>query len=320
MMSGSGNLSFEYRKDHTDDPDATPLSLSMPKARANHPRRAVLPFLQGLLPDNEQALESLATTRTRRRPHRPELHTKALQRAQIRAETSSMWRSGHYPRPVSEGAVPVDGDITGDFHVHLTVDAGHVHGAAGGLAAVAGRHGLSHTRIVLSHGEVPDQPMLTGRVHGTLPEARARADHWVRALDTEGLRVVRVKVEAAAGNRGVPRHDAQAWSAPPERHFEQHVKVLLDAADVPRLTAVATGLGSHVSRNARRVRDDGAEERFVTRRAHGIGLDTARTGLGRLLDGLRDNDFTVIEVEEEYVVHDSNPGTDAGWAGSGRPA
>ncbi|WP_415124991.1 HipA N-terminal domain-containing protein [Microbacterium sp.] len=41
-------------------PDATPLSLSMPVSRARHPQRAVLPFLQGLLPDSAGRLDELA--------------------------------------------------------------------------------------------------------------------------------------------------------------------------------------------------------------------------------------------------------------------
>lgn len=61
-MTGSGNLSFTYDDAYRSDPASTPLSLSMPKPIARHKRRAVMPFVQGLLPDNEQALDSLATT------------------------------------------------------------------------------------------------------------------------------------------------------------------------------------------------------------------------------------------------------------------
>lgn len=61
-LTGSGNLTFTYDEDYRRDPAATPLSLSMPKATARHRQRAVLPFITGLLPDNEQALGSLAAT------------------------------------------------------------------------------------------------------------------------------------------------------------------------------------------------------------------------------------------------------------------
>jgi len=49
-QSPSGNLTFRYKPEYQAIPDATPLSLSMPLAAASHKKRAVLPFLQGLLP------------------------------------------------------------------------------------------------------------------------------------------------------------------------------------------------------------------------------------------------------------------------------
>lgn len=61
-MTGSGGLSFAYDERYRTTPGATPLSLSMPKAVARHRQRAVLPFLQGLLPDNDQALGAIAAT------------------------------------------------------------------------------------------------------------------------------------------------------------------------------------------------------------------------------------------------------------------
>ncbi|NNH05503.1 HipA N-terminal domain-containing protein [Cellulomonas fimi] len=61
-MSSGGTLSFEYDEDYRSGPDPTPLSLSMPLATRRHKQRAVLPFVQGLLPDNVQALEAMART------------------------------------------------------------------------------------------------------------------------------------------------------------------------------------------------------------------------------------------------------------------
>jgi serine/threonine-protein kinase HipA len=56
--SSGGNLSFRYDPDYRALPDPTPLSLSMPLAAAQHRKRAIWPYLQGLLPDNETALAS----------------------------------------------------------------------------------------------------------------------------------------------------------------------------------------------------------------------------------------------------------------------
>lgn len=61
-MTGAGSLSFDYDDPYRSAPGTTPLSLSMPRTTAHHRQRTVLPFLQGLLPDNEQALGSLSVT------------------------------------------------------------------------------------------------------------------------------------------------------------------------------------------------------------------------------------------------------------------
>lgn len=52
-----GRVTFTYRDSWRQSRTATPLSLSLPLVRAQHPRRAVDPFLQGLLPDNQEVLE-----------------------------------------------------------------------------------------------------------------------------------------------------------------------------------------------------------------------------------------------------------------------
>ncbi|WP_164520320.1 HipA domain-containing protein [Specibacter cremeus] len=56
----SGNLTFRYDEPYRKLPDPTPLSLSMPLSVAVHKKRSILPFLQGLLPDNEEALRAIA--------------------------------------------------------------------------------------------------------------------------------------------------------------------------------------------------------------------------------------------------------------------
>ncbi|MCW4385467.1 HipA domain-containing protein [Salinibacterium sp. SYSU T00001] len=60
-QSPQGNTTFTYDEDYRQSADATPLSLSMPLTRAKHPSRAIMPFLAGLLPDNEARLARLAS-------------------------------------------------------------------------------------------------------------------------------------------------------------------------------------------------------------------------------------------------------------------
>jgi hypothetical protein len=75
-----------------------------------------------------------------------------------------------------------------------------------------------------------------------------------------------------------------------------------------------------VSRNARRERTDGAQERFVTQRCHGAGLTTAEDRLHALLETLRAADQEVLDVEQEYVVVDDRLAYDDGWFTRSEPA
>ena len=63
-QSPQGNTTFQYddayRNERRDRRAPTPLSLSMPLTRREHPNRVVLPFLQGLLPDSPTKLDHLA--------------------------------------------------------------------------------------------------------------------------------------------------------------------------------------------------------------------------------------------------------------------
>jgi hypothetical protein len=127
----------------------------------------------------------------------------------------------------------------------------------------------------------------------------------------------RVKIEAAPWNQGVPEQDSDAVD---ERYFEHHVKLLLPDATAGTLVALARLLQPHQARlstNARRQRADGRHERFVTQRCHRAGRITAKARLERLLAALSEHE--ILEVEEEYVVLDSNLELDRGWLEETRP-
>lgn len=59
-QSNTGNLTFRYDESYRRSANATPLSLAMPLAGAEHKKRVVLPYLQGLLPDSDDALRAIA--------------------------------------------------------------------------------------------------------------------------------------------------------------------------------------------------------------------------------------------------------------------
>lgn len=204
--------------------------------------------------------------------------------------------------------------VRGPWECHLTVDSAGE--SVDALAAWAAYRGLSFVHIVLARGRTPSQPMLTLHGEGG-PADRARATGALSsALAADGFRVLRVKTETAPWAEGVPRDDDEARRQPRTRYFEHHVKLLLPPDhDLAALTALAVPHGAHLSWNARRVRPDGRQERFVTQRCHGVGGVTAARRLAALLGTLEDAALEVVEVEREFVVYDSALGLDDGWIG-----
>lgn len=60
QQTQAGNLTFSYDDSYRTGVGPTSLSLSMPTTVKVHKKRVVLPFLQGLLPDSEEALRAIA--------------------------------------------------------------------------------------------------------------------------------------------------------------------------------------------------------------------------------------------------------------------
>ena len=149
---------------------------------------------------------------------------------------------------------------------------------------------------MLDRGIRTSQPMLT-----------------VRGSGLAGMSCTRFKVEAAPDNTGVPLTDEDAVEG---RYFEHHVKLLLPDDDLVRrldLTRLLEPHHARLSRNARRQRTDGAQERFVTQRCHHQGRVNARARLDALLVVLSGTGYPILQIEEEYVAYDNHVRMDAGW-------
>ncbi|MER5261554.1 hypothetical protein ABTZ99_05645 [Actinosynnema sp. NPDC002837] len=78
------------------------------------------------------------------------------------------------------------------------------------MAAFASARGAKFTHILLNRGDTPSQPMLTVRGSGTLEDLHRLAGWWRAGSAVEGLRVLRVRIEAAPWNDGVPASDLDA--------------------------------------------------------------------------------------------------------------
>jgi hypothetical protein len=205
-------------------------------------------------------------------------------------------------------------EYRGQFEVHVTVSA-PAAGSRERFQRWCAERGTKCVWIVLARGAHADQPMATWHSRNTiLPAVLNDANVRAADLDALGIRVTRVKIEAAPSNAEVPRRDEETADHAPENYFEHHVK-LLRAASAPRavLLELCDTFGAHLSRNAFRDTADGREERFVTLRNYGVGSGTSERQFRRLLAALREVGEHVIEFESEYCVYDSALELDAGW-------
>ena len=203
-------------------------------------------------------------------------------------------------------------EVSGDFEIHITT----YDSKAEALAAFAERHEQKYVHILLDRGLHASQPMLTVTGSGTLDQQRSAVEHWHDELRRADIRPTRTKIEAAPWCAGVPRTDREAADEPAGRYFEHHIKLLLPRVTVTELVTIADLAephGARMSRNARRQRTDGSQERFVTQRCHGVGLDTAKHRLDGLVSDLRGAGHEILRIEQEYVVSDSDLRYDNGW-------
>jgi hypothetical protein len=168
--------------------------------------------------------------------------------------------------------------------------------------------------IELGHDSARLQPMTASYHQGTLQKALDEVRAYARTLTVEGFQVTRLKLEALGTNRDIPEDDAVA-QAQPANYFEFHVKVTLPlvGANLDALRARCSRHGAHLSRNARKVRADGASERFVTLRVWGLGRTNAEARFTALLRDLAETGLPLSYPLREYTVYDSNLELDHGW-------
>ncbi|MCF2530193.1 hypothetical protein [Yinghuangia soli] len=203
-------------------------------------------------------------------------------------------------------------DLPGEFETHVTFTCADAEVDA--LVAWGKARGTGATHILLERGRTVSQPMLTLRAATTLAAARAAAAELACAARADGFHPVRIKIEAAPWHPAVPVRDEDAAALEPAYHFEHHVKLLLGPDDATGpLAALAVRHSAHLSRNARRKRDDGRHERFVTQRCRAVGDRTAAAALDLLVTELTGRGHEILSVEREFVVFDDDETLDRGW-------
>jgi len=204
-------------------------------------------------------------------------------------------------------------EFTGEFETHLTVCPDGSE-RIDTLRQWGLDQGLKCVHIVLDRGETASQPMLTRRGKGTLSSELITSAQLRQALRREGFMVTRVKIEVPPWSQDVPQSRLDAPQHPSDRYFEHHLKLLLDPdADTAPLSALAEQYAARLSRNALKQREDGYQERFITQRCWSVGRVEARLRLDALVSALMPLGYPLLDIEEEFVVYDSNLAVDAGW-------
>lgn len=203
-------------------------------------------------------------------------------------------------------------NFSGEFETHITFALTEER-QWDALTAWCQARSLKCVQIELDRGLYPSQPMVTLFGVGTLESELLKAEEVQRECEMAGFQVSRLKLEVAPWNEDVPATQQEVEPAM-QRYFEHHIKLLLPSnSNLDELKERVVLHGAHLSRNARRVREDGLQERFVTQRCYRVGREEARQSFEELLGFLEPLGFPVLETEEEYVVFDSNIVLDAGW-------
>lgn len=204
-------------------------------------------------------------------------------------------------------------EFVGEFETHITVHLNEIEEIEL-LQEWGVEHGLKCLHIILDRGLTVSQPMLSRNGCGDFANELRIATDLCQSLKAESFSVVRIKIEAAPWNQGVPQSNIDALSHPACRYFEHHIKLLLNiSTDIVYLTQIAEQHSAHCSRNILRNRNDDYHERFITQRCIGIGRIEAQQRLQKLLDIIDTLNYLVIGVTEEFVVYDSNLEIDKGW-------
>lgn len=204
-------------------------------------------------------------------------------------------------------------EFAGEFETHITVCLNNLNDVKL-LHKWSANRGLKCLHIVLDQGVTPSQPMLTRHGRGNLTQQLEIAADLCQSLKADRFSTVRIKIEVASDNPNVPQSNLQALNHPSDRYFEHHIKLLLESsADIMPLTEFAEQHSARLSRNILQTCSDNYSERFINQRCMKMGRVEAHQELQKLLNAIAYLKCTVIDIEEEFVVYDSNLALDEGW-------
>lgn len=180
--------------------------------------------------------------------------------------------------------------------------------------------GLKAILIELQSGSPVNGPLQyqTGRWYSSnFQDAQNDMLKEAQTLKQRGYSITRLKIETTPNDRdgrvNCPVSDEDVVNYPPTNYFEFHVKTELHTPVESAVVAKLARLHSaHLSRNAFKKTDHG-EQRFLTLRLYKVGRDTSFAKTDALVNELVHSRITVLHVQREYAVWDTNVDFDKGW-------
>jgi hypothetical protein len=199
------------------------------------------------------------------------------------------------------------------FEVHVTVEF-HDDTTVSDFELVCDALGVKAIHIELPYGSTPSH-LITGSFHrGPLEKVKSEAHALAAELSGRGFDVTRIKIEAMIRNSLVPLSDDIAQLDSPHSYFEFHVKVSVDSrTDLKDLMAQCKSFGVHLSKNASNKMADGVTMHFATLRVYRKGRDKATAYFQQFLSHLRESEYRLSNILQEYAVYDTNITLDDGW-------
>ncbi len=160
--------------------------------------------------------------------------------------------------------------------------------------------------IELPTGEHPVQVMASVQDSGEYKNIESMTQILINTLKKSNFNITRVKIEGELNS--IPE-DFKV----PVVYYEGHIKLLLsNDFDSDRLNELVVGRFGRLSKNARRVREDNLQERFITMRHHG-NVNVFEERFDSMVSFLKNKWFIILELEKEIVFLDTKETLDRGW-------
>ena len=203
---------------------------------------------------------------------------------------------------------------SGPAELHLTVELGNNAAEKTRFQEACRAQDGKSIWIELEDGHFVNQPMFGVRMSSSAEEQADEIQRLVNEFAKDFL-IKRIKVEAGPNNKNIPRSSLAANNEPADCYFEHHVALGLKAdVDLEHLKSELAVHHGYLSRNAFKTAPQSGEQiRFVTQRFSKVSQREADAKLEKLINYTRQERLTIMDIEREYNIYDSNLHLDHGW-------